>query len=642
MTISTSRRGGRPVVWLTGGAAAGLMLVVVLVSGNGEAYGAMGLPDPGTVTKIGTYVLRFVADLAAALCAGALCYATLFVPPKDSGGLTADGWSAVRLAGWTAWVWFVAAALLVPFDGAESTGVPVTAVLSPEGIAVLVSVLSEPVAWLISALVALGIALCCRRVLRWRPAAGLAVVAVTGLLPPVVVGHGSAGLAHDVAMNSLVIHVVAAALWLGVLVCLALHVRRGTGRPGVAIRRYRRFAFWCWVAVASSGVVAALTLVTPSQLLTTEYGRSTLAKVAVFALLGALGVMARRRLGVVALVAAETVLILVTAGVSAGMTQAVPPALLGADLSPLQVALGYRLPGPPDALSLLLTWRLDLLLGVGFLTAAVGYVLGLQRLRARGGHWPAHRTATWLAGCAVGFVATSSGVGAYAPASFSVHMTMHMALNMVAPLLLVLGAPLTLALRALAEGGSPRQLLVWVLASRLARTLCHPIVAAVVFVVSYYLLYFGGVFEPVMSEHWSRMALSMFVLVSGYQFYWVVVGADPAPGRLPHLGRLGLVFAVMPFHGVFAVILMSTSTVIASNYYRTLALGWPVDLLTDQRLAGVISLVVGELALVSAQVVLLVQWQRHDQLGTFRTVPADLDDEETAAYRAMLAKLRRR
>ncbi|MDX8143244.1 cytochrome c oxidase assembly protein [Lentzea sp. BCCO 10_0061] len=642
MTISTSRRGGRPVAWLAGGTAVGLVLVVALVSGNADAYAAMGLPDPGTVTKIGTYVLRFVADLAAALCAGALCYAAFFVPPKDSGALTADGWSAVRLGGWAAWVWFAAAALLVPFDGAESTGVPVTAVLSPEGLAVVVSVLSEPIAWLVSALVALVVALCCHRVLRWRPAAGLAVVAVMGLLPPVVVGHGSAGLAHDVAMNSLIIHVVTAALWLGVLVCLVLHVRRGTGRPGIAIRRYRRFAFWCWLAVASSGVVAAFTLVTPSQLLTTEYGRATLTKVAVFALLGVLATLARRKRGFVALVVAETVLMLVTVGVSAGMTQPVPPALPGADLSPLQVALGYQLPDPPGALNLLLAWRLDLLLGIGFLIAAAGYVLGLQRLRARGERWPAHRTATWLAGCAVGVMATSSGVGAYAPASFSVHMVMHMALNMIAPLLLVLGAPVTLALRALTEAGGPRKLLVWVLDSRLARTLCHPIVATVVFVVSYYLLYFGGVFEPVMSEHWSRMALSLVVLVSGYLFYWVVVGADPSPGRLPHLGRLGLVFAVMPFHGVFAVILMSTNTVIASNYYRTLVLGWQVDLLADQRLAGVISLVVGELALVAAQVVLLVQWQHHDQLGTFRTLPADLDDEETAAYRAMLTKLRRR
>ncbi|MGI5506374.1 cytochrome c oxidase assembly protein [Lentzea sp. CA-135723] len=642
MTISTPRRGPGLAAWLIGGGVADLVLVIALSSGNGDAYAAMGLADPGTATKVGTYVLRFTANAAAALCAGALCYATFFVPPRDSGGLSADGWSAVRVGGWAAWAWFAAALLLVPFDAAESTGVPVTVVLNPEGLAVVISVLNEPIAWLASALVALVIALCCHRVLKWRPAAGLAVLASLGLLPPVATGHGSAGLAHDITMNSLVIHVVAASLWLGVLVCLVLHVRRGTGRPEIAAARYRRFALWCWLAVSASGVTAALTLVAPSQLFTTGYGLMVLAKVGSLALLGGLGVLARRRLTTIGLLVSESALLLFTAGVSASMAQPVPPVLREADLSPVQVELGYQLPGPPSAMNLLLTWRPDVLLGIGFLVVGAAYVLGLQRLRVRGEHWPLHRTAIWLAGCAVGFLAMSSGIGAYAPASFSVHMVMHMALNMVAPMLLVLGAPVTLALRALTEAGSARQLLVWILDSRLLQYLCHPVVAAVGFVTGYYLLYFGGLFEPVMSEHWSRMVLNAVVLVSGYQFCWVVVGVDPTPGRLPHLGRLGLVFAVMPFHGVFAVILMTKDTVIASNYYRTLSLGWPVDLLSDQQLAGVISLVVGELVLVCAQIVLLVQWHRQDQLSTFRTLPSDLDDEETAAYRAMLTKLKHR
>lgn len=53
-----------------------------------------------------------------------------------------------------------------------------------------------------------------------------------------------------------------------------------------------------------------------------------------------------------------------------------------------------------------------------------------------------------MSGCAVLLIATSSGVGKYAPAVFSVHMGAHMALSMLGPVLLVLGAPITLALRA--------------------------------------------------------------------------------------------------------------------------------------------------------------------------------------------------
>jgi putative copper resistance protein D len=63
------------------------------------------------------------------------------------------------------------------------------------------------------------------------------------------------------------------------------------------------------------------------------------------------------------------------------------------------------------------------------------------------------RTVAWLSGCTVILVATSSGVGRYSMAMFSVHMGVHMLLSMLAPILLVLGGPVTLALRALPAAG---------------------------------------------------------------------------------------------------------------------------------------------------------------------------------------------
>ena len=76
---------------------------------------------------------------------------------------------------------------------------------------------------------------------------------------------------------------------------------------------------------------------------------------------------------------------------------------------------------------------------------AVVYVIGRVRLRRRGDAWPVGRTVAWLLGCLVLLFATSSGVGRYMPAMFSMHMAAHMLLSMLAPILLVLGAPVTLA-----------------------------------------------------------------------------------------------------------------------------------------------------------------------------------------------------
>mgnify|MGYP002150983614 CR=1 FL=1 len=86
------------------------------------------------------------------------------------------------------------------------------------------------------------------------------------------------------------------------------------------------------------------------------------------------------------------------------------------------------------------------------LALAAVYLYGVWRLRRRGDGWPVGRTVSWLAGCAALLLATSSGVRSYGSAMFSVHMVEHMTLNMFVPVLLVLGAPVTLAVLPSALG----------------------------------------------------------------------------------------------------------------------------------------------------------------------------------------------
>src|SRR6202008_2122837 len=98
---------------------------------------------------------------------------------------------------------------------------------------------------------------------------------------------------------------------------------------------------------------------------------------------------------------------------------------------------------------------------------ALVYLAGVHRLHRRGDAWPKGRTFAWVCGCAVLLIATSSGIGRYMPAMFSMHMAAHMLLSMLTPILLVLGAPVTLALRALPAAGrgeppGPRE---WLLAA---------------------------------------------------------------------------------------------------------------------------------------------------------------------------------
>jgi putative copper resistance protein D len=277
----------------------------------------------------------------------------------------------------------------------------------------------------------------------------------------------------------------------------------------------------------------------------------------------------------------------------------------------------------------------------------VAYLHGVRVLRTRGDDWARGRVLAWVLGCVVLLITTSSGVARFSPALFSVHMIMHMSLTMLVPVLLVLGGPVTLALRVLRPGGKtagPREWLVWALHSPVTRVLAHPLVAASLFVGSFYLLYFTDLFEQAMLYHWAHQLMNIHFLVTGYLFFWQVIGVDRAPRPLPHLGRLAMLFGVMPFHAFFGVIVMNSQGVIAETFYRYLTLPWHSavpDLLADQRLGGGIAWATGEIPMIIVVIALVSQWAKADDREARRTDrKAEQDgDAELSAYNAMLDQL---
>ncbi len=334
-----------------------------------------------------------------------------------------------------------------------------------------------------------------------------------------------------------------------------------------------------------------------------------------------------------------------TFGIAVGLGRTPPPPL-HTEPSPVELAIGYGFDGPPTVARVFFDWRFDLIFGTAAIVMAVLYVLGVRRLRGRGDAWPMGRTLAWMCGCAALLFTTSSGLGRYMPAMFSMHMVAHMMLSMLVPILLVLGAPMTLALRALPTAGrgeppGPREWLLAALHSRVSRFLTNPIVATVVFVAGFYGLYLGGVFDAAVSNHAAHVLMNVHFLLSGYLFYWVVIGIDPTPRQIPQLGKVAMVFASLPLHAFFGVVLMGMDTVLGETFYRSLLLSWHTDLIGDQRLGGGIAWAAGEVPLVLVMIALLIQWRRSDQRTAKRLDrAADRDDDaELAAYNAMLAKL---
>ncbi len=604
-------------------------------------------------------VVRVCADAGAVLTVGSLLFAAFLSAPQKSGTLAAHGYAALRAAAWSALLWFVAALASVPFLLGDATAKPAMSMLADPGLMFqLIGVLEQAKAWLLTAGIALVICIAAFTVLSWGWTAVLFGLAVFAVLPVPMTGHSSAGGQHDLASNSLVFHLVGASLWVGGLVALMVFARR-VGRGDalrIAATRFSSVALVCWLIMAASGVINAWVRVPVSELFTTPYGQLVVAKIVALGVLGLFGYMHRQssvkaieagRSGnlLVRLAAVEVLIMFATIGIAVALARTPPPQL---NYLPGQVEreLGYPIGEPPTLLNLLTAWRFDLIFGTFAIVLAILYLMGVNRLVARGDKWPLGRVISFLAGCAVILFATSSGIGRYAPAMFSVHMETHMMLSMLAPVLLVLGGPITLALRALPVAGKdgvpgPREWLLALVRSPLSRFLTNPIVALVLFVGSFYLLYFSGLFDWALDKHWAHLLMNAHFLLVGYIFYWPVIGIDPSPRRLPHVARLGMVFASLPFHAFFGVILMGMQTVIGEQFYQRLGLPWTADLLSDQRLGGGIAWAAGELPLLIVLVALLVQWARADDREARRQDRrADTEgDADREAYNAMLKKL---
>lgn len=655
-------------VALLAGAVAGSIGALALA----DALIATGLPNPGPVTNYGLPFVRAAGEISAVVAVGSFFFAAFLVPPQGNGVLDAEGYRAVRIGALGAGVWAVCAAMLVPLTISDVSGQPVGELLDPVSLWSVAGLVETANAWRWTAFLAAAVAVAALVVLRWSATPFLLVGSLMTLVPLGLTGHSSASGSHDLATNSLLIHLFAAALWAGGLLALLAHaLRRGRGNPAsppggvehtpLAARRFSSVALWCFVAVAFSGAVNVATRIRLGDLVDSEYGRLVLAKLAALVLLGVLGWRQRRvaltaldaeptaRGPLIRLALTEAVIFGVTFGIAVGLgrTPPPPPPLLNPSIP--EIEIGYDFAGPPTLARLLFDWRFDLIFGTAAVVMAVVYVLGVRRLRRRGDAWPPGRTAAWLCGCAVLLLATSSGVGRYMPAMFSVHMAAHMLLSMLVPVLLVLGGPVTLALRALpaAGKGRPPGLREWILAalhSPLSRFFTHPVVATAMFVVGFYGLYFGGIFEAVAGDHAAHVLMNLHFLLTGYIFFWVVIGIDPAPRRLPYMAKLGMVFVSLPLHAFFGVVLMGAKTVLAEDYYRSLKLEWHTDLLGDQRLAGSIAWATGELPLVIVLIALLIQWRRSDQRTATRLDRAAERDEDAdlAAYNAMLVELARR
>ena len=276
------------------------------------------------------------------------------------------------------------------------------------------------------------------------------------------------------------------------------------------------------------------------------------------------------------------------------------------------------------------------------------YLAGAARMRARGDSWPMGRTICWVLGWTIFVWATSGAPGIYGRVLFSVHMVMHMTVSMTAPILMVLAAPVTLALRTLTPRHDntlgPRELLLALVHSRFLAVIGNPVVAAVIFFGSLITFYYSPLFELALRTHTGHILMTTHFLLAGYLFAWVLVGIDPGPKRWPPPLLLVILFATISFHAFFGVALTTGTTLLAPTFFQSLHLPWHVDLLADQGTGAAVAWGIGELPTLILALLVTLTWVRSDSAESTRLDrQADRDDDaELKAYNAHLTAVSER
>ncbi len=309
---------------------------------------------------------------------------------------------------------------------------------------------------------------------------------------------------------------------------------------------------------------------------------------------------------------------------------------LGVLLVPLH-ATPTDQPPPLTPIRLLTAWTWEWAMGLGIAVAAGLYIAGLVVLHRRGDRWPVARSLSFLVGGLGSIaVATLSVLGTYDTVLLSVHMVQHMILMMVSPMFLALGAPVTLALRTLPT--RPRALLLAILHSRLARVLTFAPLALALFIATPFALYYSPFYELSLRSGFWHAFLHLHFIIIGSLLMWPLMGIDPVPGRISYPLRLLMMFLMLPFHAFLGISIMSSTQLIAEDWYLAFNRTWPPSPLGDQYLAGGIMWGSGDAIALVMLIALFVQWFAYSQREA-RREDRRLDRLERLQQRAAAASV---
>ena len=617
---------------------------------------AADLNSAGPLITSLTTVGKFISLTSSFATVGFLL-AMGFLLLDDAGKLSRSAQALRNSAALTALVWVLGQGLYILTTLANILGTSLSGALDPTSLRSFVSQIDLGKYMFVQLVLALLICTAVSRIRTVAAANTLLLLSIVAVIAPIFASHSASSGSHSLAIGSLIVHVVALTFWVGGLI--AISVLSATDRA-IALPRFSSLSLWAVIAVVVSGSANAWARLNFQSAWSSNYARLVILKVLLTAGLIYLGYLNRKHLSgkwqislknLTRLLLIEATIMLITVLIGSRLSNLQPPSRgESAILDPGLAIAGITTPAAPNIWRVLSLYDPDALMIGVLITAVALYIKGVVILSRRGDKWPVGRTVAFALGISVIDYATSGGLGVYAKFSFEYHMIAHMALGMIAPIGIVLGAPITLALRTLPQGRNQeergvRGTLIALLHSKPAGIVTNPVVILALFDGSLFVLYMTKLFGNMMQSHLGHLVMNVHFLLAGILFFHVIIGIDPNPRKVPHIVRIVILFAAMSIHAFFAIALISTSTVIDQGYFASLQTPWNLDLLADQHAGGSIAWAMGEIPILMALVATFIQWMRDDKRETKRIdrnetrMAAMGEPDELAQYNAYLTSL---
>ena len=611
------RRGPRAVALLVVVAVVALAVlgVTLLLDGGGPQPAEAGLPSAGQLTGWGLPAVRLLGDLAAVGCIGALLVAGVLAP-GGGGPLVGPCARAVSTASSWAAGWAAASALTVLLTVSDVQGAPVDQVVGADA-AALALVLPQTRALLVVAVVAAVVSVGTARATTTTGARLALVMAVVGLMPPLYTGHSAHAGDHALATGGLVVHVVAAALWIGGLLGIALHLRQPGAGQLRAVSRFSTLALICFCAVVGSGLLTALARLGSSlQTWTSAYGAVLAVKALAVVGLGLIGWQHRRRTMAALragrpgafwrLATGELVLMAVVTGLAVALSRTPAPSAPAGGSQVLAPVTGWW---EPDVVATLLA-----MLALATYLNGVRLVRCLRFVSPAVAPWSRGRTVAAVLAAVVVIVTTGAPLRPPTSVIVSVGTAQYLALAVVVPVLVALAAPARLY-RLVRPTASEPPTPGW-----LARALRDPVNAFVLLVAVSAAVWATPLGSAATKNQLLHLVVEIATLASGTLLFRSVLEPDPRSGRLSGRDRAVLLTVTAGFLSGFGLAL-ATRAPVPGTTAAGAGIASVAQVLTDQHRAAAL-LFTAAVALAGAAAVQLAGARRTGVKGKTSSVTA--------------------